>query len=64
MALKFENPGYVYIISNESFPDLLKIGFTKNSPHYRAQELYTTGLPKPFIVENYYFVEMLACVKN
>lgn len=57
MALKFENPGYVYIISNESFPDLLKIGFTKNSPHYRAQELYTTGLPKPFIVENYYFVE-------
>ncbi len=57
MALKFENPGYVYIISNESFPDLLKIGFTKNSPHFRAQELYTTGLPKPFIVENYYFVE-------
>lgn len=43
--------GWVYILSNESMPGLLKVGFTKNLPESRAQELYQTGLPYPFVVE-------------
>lgn len=43
--------GWVYILSNESMPGLLKIGFTKNLPENRARELYQTGLPFPFVVE-------------
>lgn len=55
--LKFENPGYIYIISNESLPNVLKIGYTQNSPYQRISELYTTGLPTPFVIEQFYFVE-------
>lgn len=61
MTLKFENPGYVYILSNESLPNVLKIGYTQNSPYQRQAELYTTGLPTPFVVEKFFFVED-ACV--
>lgn len=61
MTLKFENPGYVYILSNESLPNVLKIGYTQNSPYQRQAELFTTGLPTPFVVEKFFFVED-ACV--
>lgn len=43
--------GYVYILSNESFPGLLKIGASKIGGHRRAEELYSAGLPSPFILE-------------
>lgn len=45
--------GYVYIMSNESYKDgIYKIGFTKNHPEQRAQELYqATGVPTEFKVE-------------
>lgn len=45
--------GFVYILSNPSMPDLLKIGFTTRSPEERARELYnqSTGIPKRFKVE-------------
>jgi len=56
MTLKFENPGYVYILSNESLKDL-KIGYTQNSPYDRSFDLYTTGVPTPFFVEKFWFVE-------
>lgn len=56
MTLKFENPGYVYILSNESLKDL-KIGYTQNSPYDRSFDLFTTGVPTPFFVEKYWFVE-------
>lgn len=43
---------YVYIISNPSFTDdTLKIGWTRNHPIIRANDLNTTGLPTPFVVE-------------
>lgn len=42
---------YVYVMSNPSFPNRLKIGWTKKHPNIRAKELNTTGLPTPFVVE-------------
>jgi hypothetical protein len=43
--------GYIYILSNNSLPGLLKIGKTDVSPEERAKQLGTTGVPSPFIVE-------------
>jgi hypothetical protein len=43
---------YVYIMSNPSFPeDMLKIGWTREHPNIRANDLHTSGIPTPFIVE-------------
>jgi hypothetical protein len=43
---------YVYIFSNELYPDdLLKIGWTKCHPSLRARDLQTAGVPAPFTVE-------------
>jgi hypothetical protein len=44
--------GYVYCMSNESMPGLLKIGMTLDEPEERAKELScATGVPFPFRVE-------------
>ena len=49
---KLLNTEYVYCLSNKSFsPDVLKVGWTRNNPAYRANQLYTTGLPTPFKIE-------------
>ncbi len=49
---KLLNTEYVYCLSNTSFsPDILKIGWTRYNPAYRANQLYTTGLPTPFKIE-------------
>lgn len=44
--------GYVYILSNESMPGLVKIGRTARGVEQRAFELYQTGVPTPFKVEH------------
>lgn len=50
--------GFIYIMSNPAFPDLLKIGKSKKDPTQdRVAELNQTGVPKPFRVEYYAFVE-------
>lgn len=49
--------GFVYCLSNPSMPGLLKIGFTKKSPHERVRELNKSGgtaLPAPYQVEFFY----------
>ena len=43
--------GYVYVMSNETMPGLYKIGCTARHPYERASDLYTTGVPSPFVVE-------------
>ena len=49
---KLLNTEYVYCMSNTSFcPNILKVGWTKNNPALRANQLYTTGVPTPFVVE-------------
>lgn len=49
--------GFLYILSNPSMPGLLKIGFSQQVPELRAAELFTTGVPLPFIVEYYCVVD-------
>ncbi len=44
-------PGFVYVLSNKAMPGLVKIGCTQKDPRERANELYATGVPFPFIVE-------------
>lgn len=43
--------GYIYCLSNELMPGLLKIGMTMRTPEDRIKELYTTGVPTPFKIE-------------
>src|SRR6266403_1447551 len=42
--------GYVYILVNSAFRDLVKIGKTTKDPSERARELSQTGTPFPFLV--------------
>lgn len=45
---------YIYVLSNEAMPGLLKIGCTAFAPEERARQLSTTGVPQPFKVEEYW----------
>jgi len=43
---------WIYVLSNQSMPNLLKIGYTKQDPKDRAQQISSaTGVATPFIVE-------------
>ena len=43
---------WVYVLSNPSFNNMLKIGYTKNTPELRSEQLYKgTGVPTPFKLE-------------
>ncbi|MSP27118.1 MAG: GIY-YIG nuclease family protein [Methylococcales bacterium] len=43
--------GWVYIITNEAMPNLLKVGFSTKDPESRANELDNTGVPHRYVVE-------------
>jgi hypothetical protein len=43
--------GWIYCMSNECMPGLVKVGQTANDPAERAAQLYTTGVPCEFRVE-------------
>ena len=50
--------GFIYIMSNPAFPDRVKIGKSAKDPTTdRVSELNQTGVPEPFKVEYYAFVE-------
>lgn len=40
--------GYIYILTNESMPGLVKIGRSIHGGSNRARQIYTTGVPTPF----------------
>jgi hypothetical protein len=42
--------GWVYVITNKSMPDLVKIGFSTKDPMLRADELGNTGSPANYCV--------------
>ena len=47
--------GYVYILTNENIPDLVKIGYTDRTPLERANELSRhTGVPGDWVVYEYW----------
>ena len=41
---------WVYVITNPSMHGLVKIGYSSKHPLYKADELYTTGVPAYFEV--------------
>jgi uncharacterized membrane protein YhaH (DUF805 family) len=43
--------GWVYVLSNPSIPNQVKVGWTSKLPNERATELHSTGVPTPFKVE-------------
>lgn len=49
--------GWIYILSNVSFPEYYKVGTTTRDPEERIQELFTTGVPTPFVLEYSCLVE-------
>ncbi|MEC9387110.1 GIY-YIG nuclease family protein [Marinobacter sp. bablab_jr008] len=48
---KIKSGEFIYIASNPSMPNLVKVGRTAGSPEKRFSELYTTGVPTPFVLE-------------
>jgi hypothetical protein len=42
--------GWVYVITNQAMPHLVKVGFSTKDPHLRAKKLAGTGVPHPFVV--------------
>jgi hypothetical protein len=42
--------GFVYVLLNPSFVDMVKIGLTEDNAELRARKLWSTGVPTPFIV--------------
>lgn len=66
--------GWVYVITNDAMPGLVKVGFTMKDPESRARQLNNTGSPHPYLVcyellaENPQRIEGLAhealCGKN
>lgn len=51
----------VYVLTNESMPDLIKVGLTTGSVESRMTQLNTSGVPLPF--ECYFAAEVDDCVK-
>ena len=52
------NAGYVYVLTNETMPGLVKVGRSKHHPTERARELsQSTGIPTPFEVEAFWFCD-------
>lgn len=50
--VKGEGKEWVYILSNETMPGLLKIGYTKNHPEERSKQISSgTGVAVPYKVE-------------
>ena len=47
----YQKRGYVYVLSNPSMPGIVKIGRSKAGGKHRASQLYTTGVPMPFLLE-------------
>ena len=50
-SMSRENMGYIYALTNEFMPGLVKIGRTDRNPELRAKELFTTGVPVPFKIQ-------------
>ena len=52
-----DNKGFVYVMTNPSMEGLVKVGLSSRVPTERAEDLYTTGIPTPFVVEYFAFFD-------
>jgi hypothetical protein len=43
--------GFIYVLSNEAMPEIVKVGMTTKLAEDRAKELHSTGVPLGFSVE-------------
>jgi hypothetical protein len=43
--------GWVYVITNNAMPGLVKVGYSRKDPELRAEELNHTGSPHPYLVD-------------
>lgn len=43
--------GWIYVITNQAMPGLVKVGYSTKDPELRAGELNHTGSPHPYLVE-------------
>lgn len=50
LGYRDRNIGHVYVMLNPAIPGLVKIGRTRDQTKARARQLYSTGVPKEFIV--------------
>ncbi len=57
--------GFLYIMTTDGSPGLVKVGMTTKVPTERAKELGTTGVPKPYVVQYYaLFDDMIQAEKK
>jgi len=49
--------GWVYVMSNQAMPGLVKVGYSTKDPELRAEELNHTGIPHPYLVDYEMLVE-------
>lgn len=52
-----QGEGWVYVLTNSSMPDLVKIGFTRGRPSDRANQLSGTAIAESFVVACAFLVE-------
>jgi hypothetical protein len=64
LGVKIMASGYVYVLINPSFIDMVKIGKTSKEPITRAKEIYKTGVPTPFTVAFELFLEDYAEIEK
>lgn len=50
MGYRDQNVGHVYVMLNPAMPGIVKIGRTREQAKARARQLYSTGVPKEFVV--------------
>lgn len=61
---KLRNKGIVYVLTNSAMPGLVKIGMTtRDSIDARMKELYSTGVPVPFVCKYACEVKASDCAK-
>lgn len=59
------SPGYIYILTNPSMPNLIKVGKSIRPPVERVKELSAaTGVPTPFILRGYVYVQDVDLVER
>lgn len=49
MKINTRSIGFVYVLSNESMQNLIKIGFTHSLAEDRSRQLFNTSEPNPLL---------------